>query len=60
MTNENLQVVSNNSSKEKFDIKETTISKEETQQVVSKVNSSSTHRAEVKENKVIIREFLRD
>lgn len=60
MTNENIQVVSNNSSKEKFDIKETTVSKEQTQEIVSKVNSSSTHRAEIKENKVIIREFIRD
>jgi hypothetical protein len=57
---EQLTVVSNNSTNQKFDIKETSISREQSQEIVSKVNSSNTHKAEVKEGKVIVREFLRD
>lgn len=56
-----VSVVTNTTTKEKFSI-QNEVKKEDVQNVIKEVNNSKTHFAEYKENenKVVIREFLKD
>jgi hypothetical protein len=60
MSDNNIEIITNNSTKDKFSITE--IKKDTVFQVIQQVNNSKTHIAEYREkdNKIVIRERLID
>lgn len=56
-----ISVITNTATKEKFSI-QNEVKKEDVKNVIKEVNNSKTHFAEYKENenKIVIREFLKD